>query len=65
MELETMLTEQEVAEILRVKKQTIAAWRCKGKDCPPHVKCGQKVLYSKKALIDWINAKHGGIYGNR
>lgn len=52
-----MLTEQEVAEILRVKKQTIAAWRCRGKDCPPSVKCGQRNLYPKKALQDWINQK--------
>lgn len=59
MELETMLTEQEVAEILRVKKQTIAAWRCRGKDYPPYVRIGQRVLYSKKALIDWINWKAG------
>jgi len=57
MELEAMLTEQEVAEILRVKKQTIAAWRYRGKDCPPFVRIGQRVLYSKKSLLNWINQK--------
>lgn len=51
------LTPDEAAEILRVKKQTLAMWRCTKKEAIPYLKIGGKVFYREQDLVDWMDKK--------
>ena len=54
-----MLTVKEVAAMLRVSTVTLGNWRRAGKG-PKAIKLGyNKVVYSKKAVHDWLKAKEG------
>ncbi len=50
-----IFTEDELAEILDVKTQTLAAWRADSKG-PDYVKLGKSIFYRKQDVLDWINA---------
>jgi predicted DNA-binding transcriptional regulator AlpA len=50
--LDDLLTTAETAGVLRIKQQTLRAWRAKSRG-PRYVKIGSRVVYSKKDVADW------------
>lgn len=50
-----LFNEEELAEILEVKPQTLATWRAEERG-PDYVKLGKSVFYRKADVLDWINA---------
>ncbi|MBK9515508.1 MAG: helix-turn-helix domain-containing protein [Flavobacteriales bacterium] len=57
-----VLTPTEVCELLHVKRNTLAIWRCGGQG-PEYFKAGRTVLYTRTALAEWIernSVKTGG-----
>jgi predicted site-specific integrase-resolvase len=58
--METMLKASEVAEMLRVKPQTLRKWRWRGVG-PRFVKIGKtaqsRVLYPESAVTEWMGGK--------
>lgn len=56
-----MMTVKEVAATLRVSTVTLGKWRRSGKG-PKAIKLGyNKVVYSEKAVHDWLRAKEDGV----
>ena len=53
-------TEQEAAEALRIKRQTLRTWRHLGKTDLPWLKFGNRVLYDEADLIDYIERSRVG-----
>lgn len=49
-----MMTEDETAEFLTVKPQTLAAWRCRGSHDLPFVKVGRAVRYRRTNVLEWL-----------
>lgn len=54
---EELLSENEVAEIIRYSPNTLKKNRCEGKNHPPFVKVGRKVLYPKTEVLNWLKAR--------
>jgi len=52
--LPEMLTEQQAADLLNVKPQTLTNWRCTGRVELPFVKFGKLVRYKREALEAFI-----------
>lgn len=50
-----LLNEDETAELLNVKPQTLASWRCRGANDLPFVKVGRAVRYRRGDLEEWID----------
>ena len=50
-----LLTTQEAADLLRLKKTTLEIWRVQGKG-PVFVKLGTRVLYERSALEEYATA---------
>lgn len=48
-----LLSQSEVATLLRQKPQTLAGWRCEGKG-PEYVKVGRSVYYRRTAISTWL-----------
>jgi len=48
-----LLSEQQVAEIIHAKKQTLRAWRVRRKG-PPYYKLNGRILYDRKDVEGWI-----------
>lgn len=53
---EELLSESEVAEIIRYKPSTLKKNRCEGRNHPPFVKVGRKVFYPKKEVLNWLKS---------
>lgn len=51
-----LLTTEEAARELRLKRTTLEHKRMRG-DGPPFVKLGRKVFYRRSALVGWVNAQ--------
>ncbi len=51
-----LLTESEVAQILRTSTRALQAWRVRGGG-PPFVRVGRLVRYSNGALNDWLSGQ--------
>jgi hypothetical protein len=51
LEPETLLTESEVAEVLRVSKRTVQGWRYLGQDPKPEKIGPRRVTYSVGAIL--------------
>jgi hypothetical protein len=51
---EEYLSEDEIVEVLKIKKTTLAKNRCIGKGHPPFIKCGRAILYPKQEFKNWI-----------
>ena len=49
--IETMLTTDEVASILRVERQTLALWRCTGSVPLKFSRVGRRVLYNRADVM--------------
>lgn len=54
--LNRLLTAAEVAELLNVKIQTLALWRCTGKG-PAFVRIGSKIGYDPAAISTWTASR--------
>lgn len=50
-----LLKAEKAAEILGIKKQTLAVWRLKGSG-PRYIKLGTRVLYSVDEIDAWLAA---------
>lgn len=51
------LTPSEAAEMLGVKVNTLAVWRCKHKKKIPFYKIGRAIKYKNQDLLDWIESQ--------
>jgi len=54
---ETLLSPAEAAEVLAVKVQTLAVWRCSGRHALPYVKVGASVRYRQSDLETWLRGR--------
>lgn len=52
-----LLTPEQVADILQIKVQTLAVWRCRRKDSPNYISIGGKVLYHESDVLAWLESK--------
>lgn len=51
------LTPQEAAELIGVRVQTLAVWRCRQKS-PPYINVeGKRVIYDQDDLLAWIDSR--------
>jgi hypothetical protein len=53
---EPLLPQDEAAQILKVKKQTPAAWRNR-RQGPAYVKVGRRVFYRPSDLREWLESR--------
>ena len=53
---EPLLDDDEAARILKVKKQTPAAWRNRGQG-PAYLKVGRRVFYRPSDLLEWLDSR--------
>lgn len=51
-----MLTRKEVAEILRIRPQTLSAWASTGKVNIPYTKIGSRVAYRYSDIVQFIES---------
>jgi hypothetical protein len=51
-----LLTPEKTADLLGIKKQTLAVWRLKGSG-PAYIKAGYRVLYSLDEINAWLAAR--------
>ncbi len=49
-----LLNEDEAADVLAIKPQTLASWRCRGVNSLPFVKVGRAVRYRRSDLLAWM-----------
>ena len=54
---EPLLTAAQAAEVLGVKTQTLAVWRCSGRHALPFVKVGNAVKYRRSDLEAWLSGR--------
>lgn len=52
--MEELMTTQEVADYLRIKKQTLEAWRSKNINNIPYIKIGTSVRYRRRDVEEWV-----------
>jgi predicted DNA-binding transcriptional regulator AlpA len=52
-----LLNEQEAAELLYVKPNTLSVWRSTGKYNVPFIKIGRLVRYRRSELIAWAQSR--------
>lgn len=55
--MKRLLSPVEAAEILGTTAQTLAVWRCTGRQNLPYVKVGRKVLYREEDIQSFIEAR--------
>lgn len=54
-----MLNEDEAAELLGIKPQTLAVWRCRGANDLKFVKVGRAVRYRLSDVEAWVEKRTG------
>ncbi len=52
-----LLSPAEVSEVLGVKEQTLAVWRCSGRHSLPFLKVGGSIRYRRADLEEWLAAR--------
>lgn len=52
-----LLTEQETADLLKLKVQTLQAWRHR-KSGPPYLKIEGTVRYDRAKIEEWVASNH-------
>ena len=52
-----LLSPTEAAELLGVKVQTLAVWRCSGRHSLPFIKVGNFVKYRRSDLERWLEKR--------
>ena len=64
MERLELISPNEAAKLLHIKKQTLAVWRCAKRHALPYVKVGRRVLYRRKDLERFVEKNvHAGRKG--
>ncbi len=58
--VEPLLTTEEAAVILNIKRETLVNWRCTGRYNLPHIKVGRCVRYRRDAILDFIDRMQKG-----
>ncbi len=53
----SLLSNEEAAEYIGVRKETLDAWRCIGRYQIPHIKVGRLVKYRKSDLDAWLESR--------
>jgi len=53
---ENFLTEAQVAQMLRVKVETLRNWHAK-RQGPPRIKVGRNSMYRGQSLISWLEGR--------
>ena len=53
------MTEKEVAELLRLKRQTLSRWRSDGQG-PPFVQVEGSIRYPRDGLQRWLDERTAG-----
>ena len=58
-DLDELLTNEQAADLLAIKPNTLEGWRCKGKG-PPFIKLGNHpsspIRYQRSRLMAWVDA---------
>jgi predicted site-specific integrase-resolvase len=44
----------DTADLIGVAVQTLAVWRCTGRNSLPFTRVGRKVFYSRRAVLAWL-----------
>jgi predicted DNA-binding transcriptional regulator AlpA len=57
--MQDLLTEREVADMLRLSRQTLSRWRSCDQG-PPFVQIGGTIRYSRESLERWIQDNTAG-----
>jgi len=52
----TLLTENQTAERLNIKRATLTVWRCRKKG-PPYIRIEGAIRYPKDELEAWISSR--------
>ncbi len=55
--MDKLMTTQEVADYLNIKKQTLEAWRSRNTINIPYIRIGASIRYKKQDVEEWL-AKH-------
>lgn len=50
------LTPQEVADLIGVRIQTLASWRCRGVKGLPYIDVG-RILYDQDDIFTWLDSR--------
>ena len=53
---DVLLTEAEVAEMLRVSQRTVRRWRNEGTG-PPALRIGRRIRYRRSAVETWLDRR--------
>lgn len=54
METVELVSSADAAAMLRIKKQTLAVWRCAKRQPLPYVKMGRRVFYKRRDLERFV-----------
>jgi hypothetical protein len=58
------MTNEQAAQYIGIKPQTLAAWRCQRREGqPPYRKIGSKVFYVREQLDAWLERQTVGAVG--
>lgn len=52
-----LLTDAQLAKLLRTKRHTLAVWRCSKRHGLPYLRIGRKPYYRKQDVLDWLAAR--------
>lgn len=50
-----LLTEEELAQLLRRTRRTVQGWRLQGKDLPRHMRVGNIIIYRRDDVDTWYD----------
>ena len=53
----SLLSNEEAAYYIGVRRETLDAWRCTGRQQIPHIKVGRLVKYRKSDLDAWLETR--------
>lgn len=51
-----LMKEREVAELLRISRQTLSKWRAEEKG-PPFIRVGGSIRYPREAVQKWLDER--------
>ena len=52
---DVLLTRREVADLLQMREQTLATWKCNGRHGLPYVQVGRSIRYRPGDVQAWID----------
>jgi excisionase family DNA binding protein len=58
--MEALMTEQELAEYVRVSLRTVRKWRAEGTG-PPYLRAGRQIRYRKRDVDAWLEHDQRGM----